>query len=78
MVDQNIIGYIRISKKGDLQTFANINYALDPVDPKSIYKYIFTISGSVVYFSKTKQRFVTSSITGGKYIVLSLAFLQVI
>lgn len=74
MVDCNIIGYIRLFKKGDIQAIINVDYASDLINRKSIRGYVITIFRDTVCFSSTKPRFVTSSIMNAEYITLSLAF----
>lgn len=50
IVDHNIIGYAGISKKEDIQAFADADHASDPVDRKSIRGYVFTILGGAIFF----------------------------
>ena len=73
MIDHNIIGYAEMFKKEDLQTFADKNHILDPVNWKSICRYIFIISDGAVYFSSTKYRFIAGSTPKVEYIAFSLA-----
>lgn len=67
-----------MSKKGGMQAFADTEITFDPIDWKSICRYIFIISESVVCFNSTKQRFVTGLTMEAKYIALSLASQQAI
>ena len=75
-VDHSIIGYAGTSKKGNMQAFADVDHASDPIDRKSIRGYVFTIFGSAICFSSTKQRSVAGSTTEAEYIALSLASRQ--
>lgn len=76
-LDYFIIDY-NITKKGDMQAFADADHALDPIDWKSICGYIFTILGGAVCFSSTKKRSIAGSTTEAKYVALSLASRQAI
>lgn len=78
MIDHNIIDYACISKKEEMQAFANMDYVSNLVDWKSICEYVFTISGGTICFNSIKQRFVAGFITEAEYIALSLVFCQVI
>lgn len=78
MIDLNIIEYAKISKKRDIQVFADAGHIFNPINWKFIYRYIFIISGDVVCFSSTKQRSVAGSTIEAKYIALSLTFQQAI
>lgn len=58
--------------------FANTDHVSDLMNWKSIYGYVFTISGSMICFNSTIQRSFAGFTIKAKYIVLSLAFQQAI
>lgn len=54
MVDCNIIGYARRSKKTNMQDFADADHVSDLVNQKSISRYIFIIYDNIMCFSSIK------------------------
>ena len=52
--------------------FSDSDYAIDPVDRKSILAYVYIFAGGLISWISRKQKSVATLITKAEYIVLSI------